>query len=85
VEWNPDGRRLLTAGHNDEVLVWDVRTGVQLLGRCGHGAFNRVARWSAMGASSSHGMTTKSAGVGWRNGEAVTPLLNHSGDVALRS
>ncbi len=85
MEWNPDGRRLLTAGNNDEVLVWDVETGAQLLGPLQTpGAFNRFARWSPDGRYIITRNDDKKVRV-WdaTTGEAVTPLLKHSGDVAF--
>lgn len=50
VQWASDGRRLLTSGHDDQVLVWDPQTGAQLHGplRSPGGAVH-FARWSPDG------------------------------------
>ncbi len=85
IEWDADCRRLLTAGHNEEVLVWDVQTGAQLLGPLRTpGAVNRIARWSPDGRFIVTRNDDKKVRV-WdaATGEAVTPLLTHSGDVAF--
>lgn len=83
VEWSPDGERLLTAGHNEEVLVWDVQTSAQLLGPLRTpGGVIRVARWSPDGRFIITRNDDKQVRV-WdaATGEAVTPLLKHSGDI----
>lgn len=85
IEWDPDCRRLLTAGHNEEVLVWDIQTGAQLLGPLRTpGAVNRVARWSPDGRFIVTRIDDKKVRI-WdaATGEAVTPLLTHSGEVAF--
>lgn len=85
LEWDPEGRRLLTAGHNDEVLVWDVQTGAQLLGPLRTpGGIIRVARWSPDGRFIITRNDDKKVRV-WdaATGEAVTPPLKHSGEVAF--
>jgi WD40 repeat protein len=85
VDWHPDGRRLLTAGHDDQVLVWDAETGLQLLGpiRTPDGIV-RVARWSPDGRF----IVTRNDAREVRlwdgaTGEAVTPPLKHDGEVAF--
>ncbi len=85
IEWDPDCRRLLTAGQNEEVLVWDVRTGAQLLGPLRTpGGIIRIARWSPDGRFIVTRSDDKKVRV-WdaATDEAVTPLLRHSGDVAF--
>jgi WD40 repeat protein len=83
VEWSPDGRRLLTAGNKEEILVWDAETGAQLLAplRIPGGAV-RVAHWSPDGRFII-GLSDKRQARVWdaATGEAVTPLLKHSGDI----
>ncbi len=85
VEWSPDSRRLLTAGYNDEILVWDADLGIQLLGPMRTpGGDVRAARWSPDGRF----IVTRNDGRKVRiweaaTGEAVTPLLDHSGDVGF--
>lgn len=85
IEWDPGCARLLTAGHNDEVLVWDIKSGSQLFGplRTPGGA-NRLARWSPDGrfiVSRNNYQQVRVWDAG--TGEAVTPLLVHSGDIAF--
>lgn len=85
VQWDPEGRRLLTAGLDDQVLVWDVETGRQLIGPLRtQGGIVRVARWSPDGRFIVTRNDDKQVRV-WdaMTGEAVTPPLKHVGDVAF--
>jgi WD40 repeat protein len=85
VEWASDSHRLLTAGYNDETLVWDAATGAQLLGPLRTpGGHTRVARWSPDGRFIITRNDCHKARV-WdaATGEAVTPLLEHSGDIGF--
>jgi WD40 repeat protein len=85
IEWDADSHRLLTAGHNEEVLVWDVKTGTQLLGPLRTpGGSARIARWSPDGRFIVTRNDDKKVRV-WdaATGEAVTPPQMHSGDVAF--
>jgi WD40 repeat protein len=85
VDWHPDGRRLLTAGHDDQILVWDAETGLQLLGsiRTSDGIV-RVARWSPDGRFIVTRNDARDVRV-WdgATGEPVTPPLHHGGEVAF--
>jgi WD40 repeat protein/serine/threonine protein kinase len=50
VDWDPAGRRLLTMGDSDEVLIWDARSGTQKPGSLRTpGSIVRRARWSRDG------------------------------------
>jgi WD40 repeat protein len=85
VEWDHAQHRLLTLGHDDQVLVWDVEKGEQVLGPLRTpGANIRTAKWSSDDRFIITSSDNKTARV-WdaTMGEAVTPLLKHSGDVAF--
>jgi len=76
---------LLTAGHDDQVLVWDVVSGRQLLAPLRTpGGIIRMARWSPDGRFIITRSDDRTARV-WdaATGEAVTPALKHAGDVAF--
>src|SRR6185369_5543721 len=50
LHWSPEGRRLLTAGDNDEVLVWDVAGDSRPLRTLRTpGSTTKAARWSPDG------------------------------------
>ncbi len=78
-QWDLAGRRLLTVGHNDEVLIWNAETGEQLLGplrTAGSGI--RLARWSPDGRfiitnGNDHKVRVWDA----TTGECVTPAWQH--------
>ncbi len=85
VGWDPEGRRLLTTGPNDEVLVWDAKAGAQVLGPLRTpGGIVRIARWSPDGRFIVTRSDDKTVRI-WdaATGEAVTSALKHSGDVAF--
>jgi WD40 repeat protein/serine/threonine protein kinase len=85
VEWSPDGHRLLTAGTGEEVLVWDATSATQLLAplRMPIGPV-RVGHWSPDGRYIITRNDKRQPRV-WdaATGEAVTPLLKHSGDIQM--
>lgn len=81
LQWSPDGRRLLTAGYNLEVLVWDAAAGAQLLAPLQMPAGDDCgARWSPDGRFIVTWSDDTNARV-WDSstGEAITPLLKHTG------
>jgi WD40 repeat protein len=83
VQWHPAGRRLLTAGEDDQVLVWDAETGTQLLSVLRTpGAIVRIARWSPDGRFIVTQNDKKQIRV-WdaATGEAVTPAIQQSGQI----
>ena len=85
VEWDPGCQRLLTAGFNEDVLVWDVQTGAQLFGPLRMpGGSTRIAHWSPDGRFIAARDDDRQVRV-WESatGAAITPLLKHSGDVLL--
>jgi WD40 repeat protein len=82
VEWSPDVHRLLTTGNNAEVLVCDATTGTEPLVVLRMPSFIGFARWSPDGRFIVTRSETRQVRV-WdaATGEAVTPLLQHNGDV----
>ena len=84
-QWDLAGRRLLTVGSGDEVLVWDAETGERLLGplrTAGSGI--RSARWSPDGRF----IVTNSDDYKVRvwdaaTGECVTPAWQHPNPVGV--
>jgi WD40 repeat protein len=82
-QWDPEGCRLLTAGSDDQVLVWIAETGTQMLGplRTPNG-IARVARWSPDGQFIITRSDDRRVRV-WdaMTGDAVTPFWQHSSDV----
>ena len=85
VDWDPSGTCLLTAGHNDEILVWDAVTGGQLFGPLRlPGGSVRVAAWSPDGRFIVARNDDRKVRV-WdaATGEAVTAAIPHTGEVAF--
>jgi WD40 repeat protein/serine/threonine protein kinase len=85
VEWDHAQHRLLTVGHDDQVLVWDVENGEQVLGPLRTpGANIRTAKWSLDDRFIITSSDNKTARV-WdaTTGEAITPSLKHDGEVAF--
>jgi WD40 repeat protein len=85
IEWGPDSRRMLTAGYNDAIVVWDATTGAQLLAPVRTpGGVVRVARWSPDGRFILTRDDARRVRV-WdgETGDAVTPLLEHAGPVGF--
>lgn len=85
VAWDPQGGRLLTAGHNDEVLVWEIVTGAQVFGPLRlPGGLVRVASWSPEGRFIVARNDNKLVRV-WdaSTGEPVTPTIPHDGEVSF--
>jgi WD40 repeat protein len=85
LQWDWEGRRLLTTGRNDEVLIWDAEIGSQVIPPLRtSGIRTSSARWSPDGrfivtSSSDHKIRVWNTATG----EMVTPPLEQSDYVAF--
>ncbi|MHC5185166.1 MAG: LamG-like jellyroll fold domain-containing protein, partial [Planctomycetota bacterium] len=83
VTFSPDGKRIVTAGHDGIIKIWDAASGSQVMKLTGHS--HRI--WDV--SFSSDGMLLVSAGMGntikvWdaKTGSMVTTLRGHDGPIA---
>jgi WD40 repeat protein/serine/threonine protein kinase len=81
VEWSPDGRRLVSAGYDGRIKLWDVSSGRELDGFAGHNARIHTLAYSPNGKLIATGSDDHTARVWDAETGKELLVLRHSGPV----